>query len=161
MSRCRALKPVLPIEEFLHPWPLVALAILSINDHWLKGSGLLPGVLTGKLSDVAGLFFFPLLLTALGRCLASAAGWRRVPLRSWMLALAISLTTILFVLLKTSPSFVAWFEAATPRLDPTGLVRHARVTLDLTDLLTLPVLALTWWHGRRFFARDPQKPIAT
>lgn len=146
-----ALKPVLPIEEFLHPLPLLALGILAINDHWLKGSGVLPGWLTGKLSDVAGLFFFPLLCTALARSVASVPLGRRVALRPWMLASTIVLTTILFTLLKTSPAFVAWFEATSPKLDPTGLVRHVDVTLDPTDLLTLPVMAFTWLHGRRFF----------
>ena len=169
MPLSTAVKPVLPIEEFLHPLPLTALAILSINDHWLKGSGLLPGALTGKLSDVAGLFFFPLLMTAIGRCLGSLVLWRRVGLRAWMLLVAIALTTTLFTLLKIAPAFVAWFELAAPRLDPTGLVRPFEVTLDRTDLLTLPIMGLTWWHGRRFFepgraerARSrAQKPTAT
>src|SRR5688572_15378792 len=43
----------------------LALAVLALNDHVLKGSGLLPGVLTGKLSDFAGLIVAPLLLCAL------------------------------------------------------------------------------------------------
>lgn len=145
------MKPVLPIEEFLHPRPLLALAILTINDHWLKGSGLLPGWLTGKLSDVTGLFFFPLLVTAIARTLASVVLRRRVALRPWLLACAIALTTIGFVLLKTVPAFVEWFQWASPKLDPLGVVRRVRVTMDLTDLLTLPVMAATWWHGRRYF----------
>lgn len=36
------------------PW-VAALLVLVVNDHVLKGSGLLPGVITGKLSDFAGL----------------------------------------------------------------------------------------------------------
>lgn len=51
-------------EHICHPVALAAVAVLAANDHLLKGSGLLPGALTGKLSDVAGLFFFPLLLSA-------------------------------------------------------------------------------------------------
>ena len=34
---------------------MVSLGVLVANDHFLKGSGLLPGWLTGKLSDLAGL----------------------------------------------------------------------------------------------------------
>jgi hypothetical protein len=45
--------------------PIVALIVLVANDHVLKGSALAPAWLTGKLSDVAGLFLFPILLTAL------------------------------------------------------------------------------------------------
>lgn len=51
----------------VHPAWLAALAILVTNDHLLKGSGLLPGWLTGKLSDLAGLFVAPVLLALLFR----------------------------------------------------------------------------------------------
>jgi hypothetical protein len=44
----------------LHPLFLVSLAILLINDHILKN--LYPGFVTGKLSDFAGLFLFPVFL---------------------------------------------------------------------------------------------------
>lgn len=43
----------------------VALAVLLLNDHLLKGSG--PGWLTGKLSDVAGMVMAPALVAALAR----------------------------------------------------------------------------------------------
>jgi len=55
-------------RDLAHPLPLLAVVVLCLNDHFLKGSGLLPGWLTGKLSDFAGLFFFPILL-------CSAALW--------------------------------------------------------------------------------------
>ena len=47
----------------LHPVALTAIAVLVINDHILKDA--YPGWLTGKLSDVAGIVFFPLLVAAL------------------------------------------------------------------------------------------------
>jgi len=47
----------------LHPVPLGAIVLLVVNDHVLKARG--PGFVTGKLSDVAGLVFFPLFLDAL------------------------------------------------------------------------------------------------
>src|SRR5690349_14518972 len=53
----------LPINELLAPLPLVALALLGINDWVLKPSSA-PEWLTGKLSDFAGLFVFPLVATA-------------------------------------------------------------------------------------------------
>ncbi|UZN02520.1 hypothetical protein [Cellulomonas sp. S1-8] len=46
----------------LHPVALVGLAVLLLNDHLLKAAA--PGPVTGKLSDVAGLAFFPFLLLA-------------------------------------------------------------------------------------------------
>lgn len=160
------MKPVLPIEEFLHPLPLLALAILGVNDQLLKGAGVIDGAITGKLSDITGLFFFPLLLTATWRCVVSLLRWRRQPLTKSMLGTAIGLTGALFTALKTVTPFVLWFERVTPQLDPLGLVGNVDVTMDLTDLWTLPVLWLTWRHGRRFVPASPaldasQKPTMT
>lgn len=47
-------------DSLLHPVVLVAVVVLVLNDHWWKGVG--PALVTGRLSDVAGLLFFPLLL---------------------------------------------------------------------------------------------------
>jgi len=46
-----------------HPITLASVALLILNDHVLKRS--VPSALTGKLSDFAGLFFFPYLVIAL------------------------------------------------------------------------------------------------
>ncbi len=54
-----------PRRALLHPLFLGALAALATNDHFLKGSGLLPAAVTGKLSDFAGLLVAPVLLAAL------------------------------------------------------------------------------------------------
>ena len=43
----------------LHPVFWAALTILVLNDHLLKGAGLVPALLTGKLSDFAGLIVAP------------------------------------------------------------------------------------------------------
>lgn len=59
--------PLEPWRALRHPLWWTALAVLVANDHLLKGAGLLPGALTGKLSDVAGLVVAPALLaTVLG-----------------------------------------------------------------------------------------------
>ncbi len=72
-----------------HPWVLLAIAVLGFNDHFLKTSSH-AGLLTGKISDFAGMFFFPFLLFDLCKlamrracydaiiwwvCLASSAGF--------------------------------------------------------------------------------------
>ena len=44
----------------LHPLCLLSVFLLGLNDHYLKWEH--PSYLTGKLSDFAGLVFFPLLL---------------------------------------------------------------------------------------------------
>ena len=51
----------------LHPLWLASLALLVLNDHVLKGAGLLPGVITGKLSDVTGMLVAPVVLACLLR----------------------------------------------------------------------------------------------
>ena len=46
----------------LHTAPVTAIGLLVLNDHVLKAMA--PGPITGVLSDLAGLAFFPLLLVA-------------------------------------------------------------------------------------------------
>jgi len=54
-----------PPRALSHPLWWAALALLVANDHVLKGAGLLPESLTGKLSDFAGMIVAPPLLGAL------------------------------------------------------------------------------------------------
>lgn len=145
----RTHRTVLPIEELLHPVPLAAVALLAFNDHLLKHAGLLPTWVTGKLSDLAGLFFFPLLLTALSRVASHLAG-RPSALTRRRLLVAIVLTGLAFTAIQLVPDAAALYEWLMPRLDPSGAVDAVRVTMDVTDLLALPVLWLTWLHGLRF-----------
>ncbi len=45
-------------------WPVaLAIAVTALNDHVLKAA--CPGLVTGKISDFSGLFFFPFLITAI------------------------------------------------------------------------------------------------
>ncbi len=60
-------RPIRPERALLHPVYFAALLVLVVNDHALKGAGLLPGWLTGKLSDLAGVFVAPPLLAWLLR----------------------------------------------------------------------------------------------
>src|SRR5688572_5962006 len=52
----------------------LALAVLLLNDHVLKGAGLLPGLVTGKLSDLVGLLVAPPLSCALAGARTRRAG---------------------------------------------------------------------------------------
>jgi len=113
------------LREFARPLPLAAAALLAVNDHVLKGAGLLPTWLTGKLSDVAGLFFFPILLFALTSLVLPPQS--RIPR-----AIALSLATgAAFAALKL-----------VPRLNA-SVASVWEVVMDPTDLLVLPVLALS------------------
>lgn len=126
-------------RELLHPLPLAAVLVLVVNDHLLKGNGLLPEAITGKLSDVAGLFFFPCLLVVASRALVRRAS----P------TVAVVLTGLVFAAVKTCPAVNA-IVAQT----------WGEMVMDPTDLLTLPVLGLSWlWMRRPVLELPPTSSI--
>lgn len=117
-----------PLRALLHPAWLGALAVLGLNDHLLKGAGLLPGALTGKLSDIAGMLVAPVLLAAL-------LGVRS---RRGLLLCHVAVGLV-FSLINLSPACAdAWSWLM-------GLVGFPwQITVDASDLLALPALALGW-----------------
>jgi hypothetical protein len=118
--------------DLCHPLPLSAVLVLAVNDHLLKGSGLLPGWLTGKLSDVAGLFFFPLLLCALARGATRLAARREIEDRSALAMAAVLSTGAVFTAIKLYPPVNAWVAGV-----------WGVMVMDASDLFTLPVLSLS------------------
>lgn len=148
----------LPAAELLAPLPLLALALLVVNDWALKPSTA-PRWLTGKLSDVAGLAVFPLIVTAsLDVVLAGVArlGARvDFTLRRWKLAVACVATAGGFAAMKLSPAIARLVADAL-----SATVIDSRVVPDPTDLLALPAVALAWWHGRRAIARGSHGRLA-
>jgi hypothetical protein len=84
-------------HALMHPAVLLGVVLLLLNDHVLKAR--FPSFWTGKLSDFAGLFFFPFLVIP---ALALALG----PLRlspSRLADLGFGLTALSFAALKFSP----------------------------------------------------------
>lgn len=117
-----------PARALLTPTWVGALALLVANDHWLKGSGLLPGVLTGKLSDFAGMLVAPTLL-------ATLLGVRS---RGALLACHVAVAAV-FTGIQLSTGFAAQWSALM------GAFGHPwTITCDPTDLLALPFLLLSW-----------------
>jgi hypothetical protein len=148
----------LPIHELLAPVPLLALVALVVNDWLLKGTAA-PEWITGKLSDVAGVFVFPLIATAVGDLLLYAAFRLGPPvdftLRRGKLALAIALTALVFGAMKLSPVIGGWVERAWAAIVP-----GSSIYPDPSDALALLVLPATWWHGRRALARGAYGRLA-
>jgi hypothetical protein len=144
--------------EFFHPLPLVALVILVVNDHWLKGASVLPTELTGKLSDFAGLLYFPLFLTAALRWASNMIGTllpglrrrleRRLRLTPSKLLLSCLLTGAGFTALKLCRDFAALYIDALASIG-----QRATVTPDPTDLFALPSLLLAYWIGYGAYSR--------
>jgi hypothetical protein len=138
----------------MHPLAIAAIATLVVNDHVLKHA--FPGFVTGKLSDAAGMVFFPLLLTAFTRS-------RRA------LAIACVATAVVFALVKTLPAAnglyrVTWGAMQWPLRALRAWLAHrpapgiARVVLvrDPSDLLAVPFVLLAWRIGvthRQTFGR--------
>jgi hypothetical protein len=93
-------------DGLLHPVVLAAIGMLILNDHLLKATA--PGLVTGKLSDVAGMLFFPLLIVAGWELLLAALGrWRRPSRRA--LAAAVAMTAVVFAGVKTTAIGAAAF----------------------------------------------------
>jgi hypothetical protein len=128
------------VRVLASPVFVLALVMLILNDHVLKQAW--PGLVTGKLSDFAGLVVAPLLLAV---PLAALGVRRSVPV-------AIALTGMGFVLAKTS---VAGAAATSAVWSLTGVPTLIRA--DVTDLVALPALGLTWWVDRRV-RRSPREP---
>ncbi len=147
-------KRALPAGELLHPVTLAALLVLLANDWLAKPASLLPGWLTGKLSDVAGLLAAPLVITAaLDSALWLAA--RVGPaldfsLRRGRLYAAVAACAAGFAAVKLSPAAARALEWSAGRI---GL--DWRVVSDPTDLVALPAVAAAIWLGRREIARVP------
>jgi len=112
-----------------HPLFWGALALLVLNDHVWKSAGVLPGALTGKLSDFAGMIVAPVLIAAAFRA-------RHTPAR----LLAFAAATVPFVAINVFPS------AATAMESLVGLVGiEWRIWCDPSDLVGLVALPAAWW----------------
>lgn len=111
-----------------HPLWWIALVLLVVNDHVLKGAGLLPAWLSGKLSDFTGLVVAPGLSSMLLRS-------RTTKERLFAFAPVVSL----FVAIKTSPTAARALENAVALA---GI--KWRIWADPTDLVALCVLPLSF-----------------
>jgi hypothetical protein len=121
-------RPWFDFSALAHPVWWGALALLIVNDNLLKGAGVLPGWLTGKLSDFAFLIVAPVLFAALLPCRLRA---RRT--------LAVTSIVGLYVAADLSPPVSDAIVAAAARL---GMAW--RLWPDPTDLVALAILPVTF-----------------
>ena len=119
---------------------------LVLNDWVLKGSGLLPAWLTGKLSDIAGLTIAPVVLAAL---LTLA----RVPERVARLVAVASIGAAFAALKLDARAAAAYDGAVNATTRALSLPFVARTARDPSDLLALPLLGAGIWLSRRL-SRD-------
>lgn len=159
-----------PADGMLHIVPIAAIVLLLVNDHVLKSA--YPGWVTGKLSDVAGLVFFPLFLQAACEVVLDASRRWRGPSLGLLLVSAVA-TGFAFAGAETIPVVAdlvaAVFGMARWPLDALGAlarggalpgVAAASMTADPSDLLALPFLAVPVLLGLRR-AGHRREPIGT
>ena len=128
----------LPIGEAMHPVALLAVVVLVVNDWVLKPR--FHGIVTGKLSDVAGLVFAPVLLSALIGLVLYVARARHPRLTHRRLVACC---------VATAAGFAAVKLCAPVRESLAALIgHHAEFYPDPTDLLTLPAVLVAYWIGR-------------
>lgn len=159
---CMRIAPEEQVGERLPPWtalfrlgPCLSWWVLVWNDHWGKGSSWLPAFIAGKLSDFAGLAFFPLLLVTLGNSTMFVIS-RRLPrfaplgsLHLFHLQLSCLLTGLLFSAVQLSPVAADLYRQACIALFPWEDGRMVQVVSDPTDLWALCALfgAYRWGQG--------------
>jgi hypothetical protein len=125
-------------DGLLHPIPLAAIAVLIVNDHFLKTA--YPGLITGKLSDFAGMIFFPLFLQGVWEVVRAASGKTAVADRRVLLG-SVAVTALMFGSMKLVPAANDFWVAL---LSTFG---HSVIALDPTDLIALPALAIAYLVG--------------
>ncbi|HEX7744560.1 MAG TPA: hypothetical protein VF462_04780, partial [Micromonosporaceae bacterium] len=126
----------------IHPVTLLGIVVLVVNDHVLKAH--YSGLVTGKLSDLAGLVVAPPLL--------ALALMPVVPRRSPVLAAraALVLTAACFAAVKASSAGAQVASAAWSVISGPSVV-----LADRTDLVTLPAVGLAAWAWTRARRRPP------
>ncbi|MDW3177824.1 MAG: hypothetical protein R8J94_10575 [Acidimicrobiia bacterium] len=113
-------------DSLRDPRFLTALVLLLANDFVLKNAW--PGVISGKLSDLAGMVFFPVVMTSLLHVLRIGAG----PV--------LGLVAVWFTGLQLSPTVDSVHESLLSFVLPWNVIN----TPDPTDLVALVVLPITY-----------------
>ena len=137
-------------DGLLHPVAVAAVVLLVLNDHLFKP--ILPGLLTGKLSDVAGLLLAPVLAVAAIELTLAARRRRASPNQRWLFVIC-ALTATIFIAVKTTGAGAlalgvvlgigqwAGGMVLAPLLGPPPQPAIASVAVDPTDLVALGSVA--------------------
>jgi hypothetical protein len=124
-------------QSVLHPTVLASIGLLVINDWWAKAHW--HDAVTGKISDFAGLYFFPVLLVAAVEVLRDRYEPVAWATRRRRLAAAVMTTGVAFAVIK---------GLAPIQIGPRWIVRR-----DPTDLIALLSLGVAWLQ----FSRPPTR----
>jgi hypothetical protein len=125
-----------------NPITWLSIALLLINDHVLKNIS--PSWLTGKLSDFAGIFFFPFIIAA-----GLSIFLVKLNLTTRQIGqIAFGFVVVWFVLLKTFQPV----NYLTARVASNFIGFPTKFSLDPTDLISLFMLIPAWiiWEQVNF-----------
>ena len=113
-----------------------SLIIIILNDHYLKTAGIAPAWLTGKISDFAGLFLFPIFVLMIIRLVFYYVG--KSINESKALIIILILTGAIFGAANLSSDFSGFLS---------GLLSITNV-VDPTDCVAIIMLPLVyfWWR---------------
>lgn len=139
--------PQRPIHALAHPIALVAIVVWLLNDHLLKSMA--PGIITGKLSDIAGMIVTPLTVAVLldsitPRVVRARRGFARA--NAWLSVVVVALA---FAAAKTTTSghdtyvIVATFlrsplHGLVGRFHSGAFGETVVLVRDVTDLIAIP-----------------------
>lgn len=136
-----------------HPVSLVAVGIMALNDHVLKQA--YGSWWTGKLSDVAGLIFFPAVIAVVFvavRPKRGATGSTRGTFEGRaferLVLAAVVVTGVGFTWVKATDEGAAAASALLTAIAGPLFGGSSVVLKDATDLLALPALGLAVWSAR-------------
>jgi hypothetical protein len=142
-----------PGDLLVRPIAVVALMTLIVNDHIIKQRW--PGLLSGKLSDIAGLVFFPLLIVSVCEVTRAAVG------RPWQMGkrgvVAVAVAVVIgFAATKLSTAVAASYGDMLGwlRWPLIGHWSQVAISQDPTDVICAPAAILAWielrcltWRG--------------
>lgn len=137
-----------PGDLLVRPLAVVTLMTLILNDHVLKRRW--PGLLTGKLSDIAALVFLPLLVISIYELARAAArrpwrvGDRGVVAVAATVAIGFAATKLSTGIGSTYGDILGWL-----RWPLIGHWSHIAISDDPTDVLCTPGVIVAWIESRR------------
>ncbi|MEE2786536.1 MAG: hypothetical protein VX589_04290 [Myxococcota bacterium] len=147
-----------PGDVLRHPLIVGLLLLWALNDHVFKAY--FANQWTGKISDFAGLAVFPLIPLSAYEISCALLG-REPRCRHWVLWLSLVGTGTFMVGINISEawanvytqglSLAQWPFRAVWGLIADGTIperANLKVTMDPTDLWTLPALSIAWWLGK-------------
>jgi hypothetical protein len=138
-----------PGDLLVRPLAVVALMTLIVNDHIIKPRW--PGLLSGKLSDIAGLVFLPLLIVSVYEVTRAAAHRPWQMGRRGVVAVAVAVV-IGFAATKLSTAVAAGYGDVLGwlRWPLIGHWSQVSISQDPRDVICAPAAVLAWMELRCF-----------